>query len=497
MGIKNINLNTEHIKILGVCFTYNKKLFIEKNFNEVVKKMEKVLALWRWRGLSMIGRVTVFKALAFSKIVFISYLNVIPIEIIEKIEKIQNDFIWEDKKTKVKHNTFITDYIDGGLKDIDIRAKIESLHLSWLKRLYDGNKHPWKKMPLALLKEQFTHEIFYPNVQVKLNNKFPEFYHQIAKSWSSFSQNPLTPSSAKMQLVWFNKFIKINNKPVRKLFNTQLFVGDLYRTNKLMSWQSFKQKFELSNKDFFKWRQIINAIPREWKNLIENEKTALNPPNCQHLLHLTRAIPLDKLTAKFCYILKILQIKEKPTSQRTILTKIGEDEIDWKNAYINARKCTVDSYCRNFHYKCALNILSLNDSLSKIRKNNDHTQMISDSSKCSYCKNANETIIHLFKDCPHVKEIWSALNQKISIDLPNLTPKSAYFGFFENDSMIVNHIHLIFRIAIFNNREKGNCNVNYVINKITQIKKTEKNIVYINENARKKNEEKWADYRVL
>ena len=159
MGIKNINLNTEHIKILGVCFTYNKKLFIEKNFNEVVKKMEKVLALWRWRGLSMIGRVTVFKALAFSKIVFISYLNVIPIEIIEKIEKIQNDFIWEDKKTKVKHNTFITDYIDGGLKDIDIRAKMESLHHSWLKRLYDGNKHPWKKLPLALLKEQFTHEI--------------------------------------------------------------------------------------------------------------------------------------------------------------------------------------------------------------------------------------------------------------------------------------------------------------------------------------------------
>ena len=63
--------------------------------------------------------------------------------------------------------------------------------------------------------------------------------------------------------------------------------------------------------------------------------------------------------------------------------------------------------------------------------------------------------------------------------------------------MIVNHIHLIFRIAIFNNREKGNCNVNYVINKITQIKKTEKNIVYINENARKKNEKKWADYKVL
>ena len=121
-----------------------------------------------------------------------------------------------------------------------------------------------------------------------LNEKFPNFYHQIAKSWSSFSQNPITPASTKMQLIWFNKFIKINNKPVKKLFNTQLFVGDLFQENKLMFWQCFKQKFDLANKDFFKWRQIINAIPREWKNLIEADNATIDPPNCQHLLHLTR-----------------------------------------------------------------------------------------------------------------------------------------------------------------------------------------------------------------
>merc|ERR1711872_1048499 len=183
--------------------------------------------------------------------------------------------------------------------------------------------------------------------------------------------------------------------------------------------------------------------------------TVLNPPKCQHLLHLTRVIPLDKLTAKFCHILKILQMKEKPTSQSTILSKIGEDEIDWKNAYINARKCTVDSYCRNFHYKCAQNILSLNDSLSKIKRKDDPTQMIAENSKCSYCKTEKETLIHLFKDCPKVREVWSDSKQKISIDLPDLTPKSALFGFYENDSMIVNHIHIIFRLAIYNNRDKG------------------------------------------
>ena len=75
-----------------------------------------------------------------------------------------------------------------------------------------------------------------------------------------------------------------------------------------------------------------------------------------------------KANCKICYILKILQIKEKPTSQQTILTEIGEDEIDWKKAYTNARKCTIDSYCRNFHFRCALNILSPNDSLSRIKR---------------------------------------------------------------------------------------------------------------------------------
>ena len=237
----------------------------------------------------------------------------------------------------------------------------------------------------------------------------------------------------------------------------------------------------------------------QWKDLIKSDELNLNPPKNQHLLHLTRPLPLEKLTAKLIYLIKILQVKEKPTSQRTILSKIGENEndIDWKKAYTNARSSTIDSYSRVFHYKCALNILSLNDSLSKIKKKDDHTQMIAENEKCSYCKIEKETIIHLFAECPIINQIWMSLNQKISSDLPSLTPKSAFFGFYENDCMLINHIHIIFKISVYNNRDKGDCNFAYIINKILQIKKTEKNIVYLNENGRKKNEKKWADFKVL
>ena len=74
-----------------------------------------------------------------------SYLSFVPPSIINKIEALHKEFIWDGKPPKVKHSTLISNYEDGGLKDIDIRAKLKSLHLSWIRRLYSPNFHPWKK----------------------------------------------------------------------------------------------------------------------------------------------------------------------------------------------------------------------------------------------------------------------------------------------------------------------------------------------------------------
>jgi hypothetical protein len=106
-------------------------------------------------------KITVFKSLAFSKIIFISYLNDVPVTIVKKIEQIQNDFIWNGKKPKIKHTTLINDYEEGGLKDIDIESKFSSLHMSWIRGLFDKNFHPWKNIPLKLFNNTFEQEILY------------------------------------------------------------------------------------------------------------------------------------------------------------------------------------------------------------------------------------------------------------------------------------------------------------------------------------------------
>ena len=206
------------------------------------------------------------------------------------------------------------------------------------------------------------------------------------------------------------------------MFDFELFIGDLFQGKQLYEWNVFKEKYKLKNKDFFKWRQIIDAIPKKWKKLIRTDNIVENFEKKQHLLHLTRPIPIEKLTSKYFYLLKLLMKKELPTSQTNILSKLNETELNWRDIYLNARKCTVDNYGRAFHFKTVHNFLYLNEALSKM----ENHEAFKSSPLCSYCKERNETIIHLFAECKITKVLWNRLNQKISIDLPALTRKSAY-----------------------------------------------------------------------
>ena len=111
------------------------------------------------------------------------------------------------------------DYTQGGLKSIDIKSKFSSLHLSWVRRLFSENFHPWKNIPLKLLKEKFGQNVFYANSQISLTNVFPKFYHQMATAWSSLHQEPVTCNQILSQFVWYNKYLTIDKQPIKKYFH--------------------------------------------------------------------------------------------------------------------------------------------------------------------------------------------------------------------------------------------------------------------------------------
>ena len=220
--------------------------------------------------MKIAGKITIFNSLAFSKIIFVTYLSAIPEKIVKQIEIIQNDFVWDGKKPLVKYLTMIAGYADGGLKMIHVRAKFHSLKLAWVKRLLSNNFHPWMNIPKYFFEDNVR---FYPNLKNKFAKNLPIFYIQLIHAWTELKQNPITPETVLTQYIWNNVFILINNLPIKKLFNFDLFVGDLFQGRNLICWELFKNEHNLSDANYFKYRQILAAIPRQWKQIIEEAES--------------------------------------------------------------------------------------------------------------------------------------------------------------------------------------------------------------------------------
>jgi len=61
----------EPIYALGVHFSYNQELTIEKNFFDKLNKLKQMLNVWSSRDISLYGRINIVKTTAISQISFI------------------------------------------------------------------------------------------------------------------------------------------------------------------------------------------------------------------------------------------------------------------------------------------------------------------------------------------------------------------------------------------------------------------------------------------
>ena len=87
-GMKCINLRLNTVKILDVHFSYNTKSENDEKFLKQITSIEKVLKPWRIRNFKLEGKVTVFKALAISKIVHLALITNISVSTMKELNKI-------------------------------------------------------------------------------------------------------------------------------------------------------------------------------------------------------------------------------------------------------------------------------------------------------------------------------------------------------------------------------------------------------------------------
>ena len=148
------DLTKKSVKILGIHFSYNKKIENEDKFFKLIKKIENVLKIWRIRNLIVQGKITIFKTLAISKVIHLALVTNVPQVIIDQLKKIQKDFIRNRRHPEIRHSTLCNTLENGGLKSFHIPNKLTSLQCSWIKRLYDVTTHCWKIIPAFSIRKK-------------------------------------------------------------------------------------------------------------------------------------------------------------------------------------------------------------------------------------------------------------------------------------------------------------------------------------------------------
>jgi hypothetical protein len=209
-GVKSTDLTQQTIRILGIHFSYNINLRDELNFTNTVKKIESLLNVWCQRGLTLEGKITIFKTLAISQVVYIEYLSSVPVFVVKELNKNQNHFLFFmvrelNSNMKPLCNTFK----NGCLQSVDIEIKIKALQLSWIDQLFDQKEHQWKTIPQFLLVKNYGDtNVFYHHFAptTEALKSFPIFYQQILTSWKDCSSDPIMAYAILNQRIWHNHF---------------------------------------------------------------------------------------------------------------------------------------------------------------------------------------------------------------------------------------------------------------------------------------------------
>ena len=139
------------------------------------------------------------------------------------MHKIQKNFIWQEKKAKVKHSALCNGYEMGCIKNVELRNKIASMQSTWAKRLFEVHFHDWKIIPLFLMGKQLGKNFtFHNNIDISndIFSKFLSFDQEIFKmnkflKWiNNFTSKLTFPSIIFSEFIWFNSNIRIVSKPV-------------------------------------------------------------------------------------------------------------------------------------------------------------------------------------------------------------------------------------------------------------------------------------------
>ena len=206
IGIDKVN---KPMKILGIFFAYNWQKFQELNFENIMKSIQKSINAWRWRNLTLIGRIQIINTFTIPKFMFRASLISLTKEIGKQVNSVLYNFISNSGQDKIKRFTLISDYKNGGLRMPHIETLIKTQRIMCMKKYLDSHNSTWKIFLDSYLPD------FGRSFPIKCNyharflpKTLPKFYKQRSSEWEEYKKSPVVTSPDMLkEFIWNNKFM--------------------------------------------------------------------------------------------------------------------------------------------------------------------------------------------------------------------------------------------------------------------------------------------------
>ena len=156
------------------------------------------------------------------------------------------------------------------------------------------------------------------------------------------------------------------------------------------------------------WLQIIDALPKSWKDTILKDKEIAKNLVIfdHHIVRESQICSLNKITSKELYVILVDANSVKPIAQDYLENLFESSDFNWKKIYFLIRNTTLGTKVRLVQYNVLHNTLYVNKILFKFGK------VIFP--RCPFCKLHEKTIMHLFNESLIVKIIWNQLKSIMS-----------------------------------------------------------------------------------
>ena len=399
----NFNMKiVRELKVLGTTVSNNVVEIAEKNIRSKISAIHRDIKQWKRRHLTPLGKICIIKSLLLSKLVHLFMALPNPSsQCIKEIETALFNFLWDGKCDKIKRKKLVQSYERDGLNMVDIRSFLDSMKLSWLKRLMTS-KADWTHIAGVQLPNP-AQLITYGKEKLKsIKNKASNpFYIDVIDALIRFNIQ-YVPSNEEIltETIWFSEHSNFALSIVKNWDKRGLrFICDLFNpiNGRLLTKEEIENRYQI-RMTFLCYERLVRKIPQ---NLAINTGMRIEHPNIPYKL---QAVLNKTKFSKHAYNIFVnTTAHDVKKSERRVKGK-WQNEIGHYSTgtFNNVSKATKSSFLRYLHYKIISRIFPTNKLLFAMK--------IKASDRCSFCLEAKETLTHLFWYCPKVKQFITQLS---------------------------------------------------------------------------------------